>query len=157
MVAQPSRDRQPGLSRISRRYKDLWGWQKFFAMPLSMKQRSAKMRDQEALQGSLSQAIESYLYVLQTSWVLHRSCLITYLALAHKSESADITLPISRSSKKPPAYHQKFFGVFLSVKSQQIVTNKQWQGILIPSSIIHCHWAVFISFPNITCSVKHAI
>ena len=60
----------------------------------------------------LSLSIHSYLSSLQTSCVLHGSCLTTCLASAHESISADITLPISLSLTKQQeatAHHQKFF------------------------------------------------
>ena len=53
-----------------------------------------------------SQSVESYLYSLQTSHVLHGSCLIMCLSSARESDlakvhtSADITLPISLSLQK---------------------------------------------------------
>jgi hypothetical protein len=47
-------------------------------------------------------------------------------ASAHESVSADISLPISRNLQKwqeTAAHHQKFFGVFLSMESQQMELN----------------------------------
>jgi hypothetical protein len=42
------------------------------------------------------------------------------------------------SSKKPLEHYQKLFGVFLSTKSCQMLTSKEWQGEPILYSVIHC-------------------
>jgi hypothetical protein len=50
----------------------------------------------------------------------------TGLASALASVSTDSTLPISPSPRKwqeTAAYYQKFFGAFLSMKSQQLQLN----------------------------------
>jgi hypothetical protein len=42
---------------------------------------------------------------------------------------------VLRSGKKPPEYHEQFFGVFLSVKSQQAMISEdqqEWQGEPMP-------------------------
>ena len=41
--------------------------------------------------------------------------------------------------KKPPEHHQKPFGVSLyEVTSRQMMASKEWQGLTIPYSTIHC-------------------
>ena len=55
-------------------------------------------------------------------------------------------LPISwvwGSSKKLTEHQQKFLGVFLSTKSWQSMTCKEWQGESIPPSVVHCLWSYF--------------
>jgi len=42
---------------------------------------------------------------------------------------------VYRSGKRLPEHYRSFF-VFLSMKSQQIMTNKEWQGIPIPSCFV---------------------
>jgi hypothetical protein len=71
-------------------------------------------------------AFESYLCSLQTSHALHMSCLCTWVCLSKlpcEYVLADITLPVGPicgSSKNPPEHHQKLFGAFFSMKSQQM-------------------------------------
>jgi hypothetical protein len=45
---------------------------------------------------------------------------------------------VCRSGKKPLEHHPNFSVVFLLMKLQQMMTIKEWQGIPIPSHIIHC-------------------
>jgi hypothetical protein len=47
----------------------------------------------------------------------------------------------------PPERHWKFFGAFLSMKSQQTMIIEEWQGIPIPSSAIH-HLLGYIYIPS---------
>ena len=106
---------QLGLSQISRRDQDWQGHQEFFAVSLSVKQRSVKTLDQEVLQSEpLSRSTESYLSSLQTSHVPHGSCLSMRVCLSRtpcESASADIALPIGPSLRKgqeaisTPAWH----------------------------------------------------
>lgn len=81
----------------------------------------------------------------------HGSSHGSYLSkIPHDSVSADIsrnfysTLPIGRSprmwkevARTPPEGFFFFFGAFLSMKSWQTMTIKEWPGILIPSRVIH--------------------
>jgi hypothetical protein len=49
---------------------------------------------------------------------------------------------VLRSGKKLPGHLQKFFHVFFSMKSQQMMANKEWRGKPTPYSIIskdQCH------------------
>jgi hypothetical protein len=69
----------------------------------------------------------SFLYSLQTSHVLHGSCLSMCLVSGCEFVSVDITLPISLCPKKwqeAAVHHQKifffFFGAFLSMECQQM-------------------------------------
>ena len=55
-----------------------------------------------------------------------------------KTANWPIDLRVLGGRKKPLEHHQKFFGVFLSMKLRQTMTSKEWQGITIPSSVIHC-------------------
>ena len=45
---------------------------------------------------------------------------------------------VHRNSKKPPEHHKKFFGVFFSKTSWQMMTSKELQGESIPHSPAHC-------------------
>ena len=103
-------------------------------------------------------SIESYLHSLQTShtllWVRQNTMWVCLNRTLHKSISADISrnfyfaLPIGLSSQKqqeaartPP---EGFFGAFLSMKSQQMMTSKEWQGLSIPSALSTICWVIFI-------------
>ena len=89
----------------------------------------------------LSLSIESFRYPLQTSCVLHRSC------LSRASVSADITLPIRSSPWKwqeTVAYHQKFFGAILSLyrvlTSVTQLCNVRWTNtcLLLAKNLSSC-------------------
>jgi hypothetical protein len=45
---------------------------------------------------------------------------------------------VHENCKKLPKYHEKFVGVFLFTKSQQMMSSKKWQGKPIPYSVLHC-------------------
>ena len=95
---------------------------------------------------SVSVILWSPIYTLQTSCVLHVSCLNMCLSLAQASVSADITLPISPNPQKrqeTAAHHQKFFGAFLSMESCQCISTMQckvdqYMCVISKESFIMC-------------------
>ena len=159
MVAQPGRNSQAWANRSN---QDQQGHQEFSAVPLSTKWRSAKMKmwDQQSIVKLAMQArchcLLSPIYTPSKHLLSsHRSyisktpckcevCLTKTPSV--KSVSAGIsrnfhfTLPIGLSlwKQQEAAKTPNFFGMFLSMKSLQMMTNKKWQGVPIPSSIIHC-------------------
>lgn len=136
-----------GSAQVSRRYQDHQGQQeKFLVAPLSTKQRSAKGQDQYVSKASstsqplLSQSTESYLHSLQTSHVFQGLPQNVCLSKTpSESVSADITLPTGLSPpsewQKLPEHHQKCFGAFFSMESQQMKLNYKMQS----RPILVCH------------------
>ena len=123
-VTGPSRDSQASASaRVNRR--NLERHQKFSAVPLSGKQRSAKTGDPQhctasctSKPSSVSITLSSPIYTFQISHSL--MC----LALAHVLPQR--VYPISSGTWKQQqtaAHHQKFFDAYLSMVSQQMHLN----------------------------------
>ena len=117
VVAWPSRNSQAStkLSRVSRTNRN------------ETKKRCYKQ--------ALSQSVESYLYSLQTSLVLHGSCLIMCLASACDSVLVKCHLSLYQlttlcqsagvlgSSEKLQHTTRRFLGAFLSIESWQMELN----------------------------------
>lgn len=90
--------------------------------------------------------IHSLLWGYQ-QWSSHKSAAVTRSTGNHHSQNQrwhfdpEGTLMLCQSTwvresiKKPPEHHQKFVGVFLSMKSQQTISSKEWQGEPIPHSV----------------------
>ena len=126
-MAQPSKNSQASsLAQVTKRDQGQQDSQeKFLAMPLLVKQRSAKTQDQQALHSYISKPSLASITVHQILFILpfkhHMSS--TGLASARESVWGDITLPISLSPGKQQeaaAHHQKFFDAFLSMESWQM-------------------------------------
>lgn len=76
VVALPSRDSQASVSGVVSR-RDSMKWQKFLAVYLSQQPASI---EKLAVQTSQAQPLTLYINFLQTSCVLHGTCLTTYLS-----------------------------------------------------------------------------
>ena len=98
------------------------------------------------------QSFESYLYSLQTSHVLHGSCLTVCLTSAHESVSADIALlsdQVGRRGKKPPAITRRFLVHFslwsvnkwrstTQCKVDQVMRIVSKESIMYPFTCLLC-------------------
>jgi hypothetical protein len=113
--------------------------EKFSAVPLSGKQRSAKMWDPQkwhtssiSKSSSASVTVESYLYppsikCLPRVLILRLSCLSLCTCLSwHHSANQLESAEEPKNYSTPP--EKKFFGVFLSMESQQMQLNYEMKG-----------------------------
>ena len=142
VVSWPSRNSQASAKSawVSRRNQgQLEGQEKFLAVPFSMKRRSAKTQNQEALQVALQASFPTVHWVLfifppnitcpPRVLARHVPCLSIWVWLSKtpcESASANIALPIGPSTGKQQeavAHHQKFFGAFLSMECWHLKLN----------------------------------
>jgi hypothetical protein len=103
-------------------------------MPLSGKQRLVKAADQQKLHSyfyqqaklSLCHCLSSPFYTPSKHHLPSTGLVSACVLSQYVRVSADITLPVSPSSQKwleTAAHHQNFFGLFLSMESQEMELN----------------------------------
>lgn len=129
-----NQQKQPGLHQIGSRQQE-WlgaaGTPEVLCLPPLMKWRLAKtkrpMIQCKAICAKPPLSIHWVLFMLPANITCPHRGLVSPL----ESVLADITVnwpkaQVCGSCKKLPEQHQKFFGTFLSMRSWQTMTNKQW-------------------------------
>lgn len=174
VVPSPNRNSQASArsAQVSRRDQNQQGHQEFFAVPLSVKQRSSKMRDQEVLQSQLyKQAPLSPIYTPSKNHVLSTalaSACESVLAKLHESISANITLPVDPSPQKlqeAAAYYQKVFLVYFDFwspdkwRSTTQFKADQYLCVVNEESVTMCPFTCLLQqkiLSRVSASVKHS-